>query len=133
MLDGFVLESFAFFFQQSSTRQNDVSAALVELDNLELELLADEFLQISDRTKINLGARQEGFYPDIDGKTPLHTGHNTTFNQLTILDCDLKTIPDLKLESLILGQLKKAISGVDIFDIDFHFITDRNAQLAIGK
>ena len=133
MLDGLVLESLAFFFQQSAARENDITAALVELDNLEFELLPDELFKVPYGTKIDLRAGQEGFHTDIYGETTLHTGHDTTFNQLVIFYCDLETIPDLKLDRLVFGQLQETITGVDIFNIYFYFVAHGYGQHAIWE
>src|SRR5262249_36299888 len=46
LLEGALLELLALLLQQGAARQDDVPALLVELDDLELELLADELVEV---------------------------------------------------------------------------------------
>ena len=56
----------ALLFQQYTPGKNDVAALLVKLDNLELEPLADQLVEITDRAQIDLASGQERLDPDID-------------------------------------------------------------------
>ncbi len=52
---------FSRLFQKFAPRNNDVLALLVDLENLQIVFLADEFVHVLDRTDIDLGSGQEGF------------------------------------------------------------------------
>src|SRR5690606_9698894 len=59
VLQGLLFEAVALFFKQDAARQNDVAALLVKLDDLELVRLADELIEIADRTQVHLRTRKE--------------------------------------------------------------------------
>jgi len=48
-----------FLLQENPTGEDDVSPLLVVLEDLELEGLADEAVEIPDRSEIHLGARRK--------------------------------------------------------------------------
>src|SRR5690606_32602991 len=48
------LELGALGLEQHAARQHDVTAALVELDDLEVELLIEERVEVADRSQIDL-------------------------------------------------------------------------------
>jgi hypothetical protein len=56
---GSLLELVALLLEQHAPAEHDVAALLVELDDLELEGLADELVEVADRAQIDLGAGQE--------------------------------------------------------------------------
>src|SRR5690606_35593184 len=60
LLEGLLLELLALLLEQDAAGEDDVAAALVELDHLEVELLADELVQVANRTDVDLGAGEEG-------------------------------------------------------------------------
>jgi hypothetical protein len=50
LLEGVGLEAFTLLLEKSTARQDNVATSLVELDDLELELLAEELVEISNRS-----------------------------------------------------------------------------------
>jgi hypothetical protein len=57
LLQGDALELVALLLEEHAARQHDVAALLVELDDLELELLADQLVEVADGAEVHLRAR----------------------------------------------------------------------------
>ena len=55
-----LLQLLALLFEHDAARHHDVAAALVDLDDLEVERLADEVVEIGHLAQRDLGAGQEG-------------------------------------------------------------------------
>src|SRR5689334_11230471 len=56
---------FAFLSNHCTTGKNNVSALLVELNNLEFEFLAEELVQVLHRLGVNLASREKGLHANI--------------------------------------------------------------------
>ena len=84
-LESLFLEFLAFFFQERAAGKHDVTALLVELDDLEAVALADELLEVAHRAQIHLRTRQEGLHTDIHGETALDPARDDPFHQLAPL------------------------------------------------
>src|SRR5205814_4385253 len=54
-----LLEGSALLLEEHAARQHDVAALLVELDDLELEVLAKERVEVANRAKVDLRPREE--------------------------------------------------------------------------
>src|ERR671936_1883163 len=72
LLQRVLLQLLALLLEEDAAREHDVAALLVELDDLELVLLADQLIEIADRPEIDLRARQERLHTDVDGEAALH-------------------------------------------------------------
>jgi len=131
--EGLTFESLALFLEEGTTRENDISATLVELDDLEFVSLTDEFLKVAHRTKVNLGAGKESLNTDINGETTFHAGYDLPLNELTLLYGFFEAVPDLKLDCLVFGKLEKSMGGLDVVDIDLDFVADLDGQFTVGK
>ncbi len=57
VLEGLLLQLLALLLEQHAAREDDVAALLVELDDLELEALADELVEVAHRADVDLRAR----------------------------------------------------------------------------
>ena len=75
-LQGGCAHLLALLLQQSAAREDDVPAPLVELDDLEFELLAEEALEVPHRAQIDLGAGKERLDADVDGEAALDPGED---------------------------------------------------------
>src|SRR5713226_4254586 len=69
--EGVLLQRLALLLEEHAAREDDVAALLVELDDLELELLADQLVEVADGPQVDLRAGQERLDADVDGETPL--------------------------------------------------------------
>ena len=63
VLQGLLLQLLALLLEEDPARQDDVAALLVELDDLELELLADELVEVPHRADVDLRAGRNAFTP----------------------------------------------------------------------
>src|SRR5271169_6779571 len=59
------------FFQQFLTRDYDVAAFLIELDDADFDLLPNVPIEITDRSNFQLGTRQERLDAYVDRQTTL--------------------------------------------------------------
>ena len=64
----------ALLLEEDAAGEHDVAALLVELDDLEVVRLADELVEVLDRTQIDLRAREERLDADVDGEAALDAG-----------------------------------------------------------
>src|SRR5690606_27713830 len=71
-----LLEGRPLLLEENPARQHDIAALLVELDDLELEGLADERIQIAHGPEVHLGPGEERLDPSADGDA------ETTFHPL---------------------------------------------------
>ena len=76
LVQGLALQGLALLFEQGTAAQHDVAALLVELDDLEVETLADdgfvsEDLEVAHGAQIDLAAGQERLDADVDRQAAL--------------------------------------------------------------
>src|SRR5207302_3979592 len=70
--EGVLLQLLALLLQEHAAGEDDVAALLVELDDLELELLADQLVEVADGPQIDLAAGEERLDADVDRQAALH-------------------------------------------------------------
>src|SRR5205807_1416109 len=68
LLEGVLLQLLALLLEEDAAGEHDIAALLVELDDLELELLADQLVEVPDRAEIDLRSGQERLDADVDGE-----------------------------------------------------------------
>ena len=100
--------SFFFSVFSSSIRtfrdNTDVAAFLVDLDHPHPELLPLERVEVANGTNIDLGAREEGAYADIDSQTALDPLDHVPDHDLAVGIRLLDLVPDLHLLRFFAGQ-----------------------------
>ena len=79
--DDFFLLLFDFGFDKCLVRYNNVLEFLVDLNNLELHCLSDEYIVVTDGLNVDLAARQECF----DAK---YVYYHTTLSAALDVACD---------------------------------------------
>src|SRR5207253_2044357 len=94
LLEGVLLQLLALLLEQHAARKDDVPALLVELDDLELELLADQLVEIADRAKVHLRAGEERLHADVDGEPALHAPDDGAFDELVAFARGGDLVPD---------------------------------------
>ena len=82
LLEGRIFQNFSLFFKEITSGNNDVAFLLVELDDLEIKILADEIVNIFDRSERDLRIRKESLYADIDSKTAVDLCNDGAVNEL---------------------------------------------------
>src|SRR5207302_4443652 len=133
LLEGVLLQRLPFLLQQDAPAQDDVAALLVELDDLELELLADQLVEIADRAEIDLRTGQERLHADVDGESALDAADDGAFNQLVALASGGDLVPDPHLVGLLLGEDDHAGIVLAILEQDLDLVTDLDVGLAVGE
>jgi hypothetical protein len=111
-LERLLLHFVALALEQDAAGKHDVSALLVELDDLELVGLADQLVQVADGTQVDLRAREEGLHAAADGdrEAALHALADGAFDELVRLAGVRDLIPDLHLVGLLLGEVTRPSS-----------------------
>src|SRR3954462_7368344 len=80
--------------EDDTTRDDDVAAALVQLDDLELEALAEQLVDVRNATQRDLRARQERVHAhEIDDHTTLDLLDQRAFHRRVVLIRDAELLP----------------------------------------
>ena len=117
--------------QERPPREHDVAAALVELDDLELEPLALHLLQVANRPEVHLGARQERLHADVHGQAALHPGQHRALDGLVRLVGGADLVPDLEPVRLLLGEHDPAVLALGVLDQDVDLVAGLDEQRAV--
>ncbi len=101
-----LLEGSALLLEQHAARQHDVAALLVELDDLELEALAEERVEVANRAEVDLRPRQERLdaAADRDRQATLDARGDHAFDQLVALARGADLVPHLEPIGFLLGK-----------------------------
>lgn len=121
-VEGVLFEGFAFFFEEGATRKDDIGAFFVELDDFEFVALSDQFVEVTNRAEVDLGAGEEGFDADIDGEAAFDTLNDDTFDDLVFFAGFGDLFPDLELVSFFFGDTAMAVVVFEDFDEDIDLI-----------
>ncbi len=114
-----------------ATRHDHVVALAVELDDLELELLALVGRGVLDRTGVDQRARQERTDAvDHDGETALHLAGDETLHQRAGFERLLQLRPGGEALGLVAGQAGLAVAVFQGFDGNRHEIAGLRLNLA---
>ena len=134
VLEGGFLEAVALLLEKHAPRKHDVAALLVELDDLELEGLAEEAVEVADRPEVDLRAGKERFHAAADGhgEAALHALRDRAFDQLVALARGADLVPDLELVGLLLGEDDEAVLVLLGFDQDVDGIAGGRRDVAFG-
>ncbi len=127
------LQLLAFFFEESTPRQNDVATLLVELDNLEFVALADELLEVAHGSEFHLGPGEECLHADVDCKTSLDSAGDDTFDQLASFGGLVDLIPDSQFVGLVFGELDQTVLILERVDVDADHGTFCDVDFAFGS
>ena len=106
----------ALLLEERAAREHDVPAPLVELDDLELEPLADQALEVPHRPQVDLRAGQERLHADVDGEAALHAREHAALDGLVGLVGLADLVPDLEPVGLLLGEDDAAVLVLGLLD-----------------
>src|SRR4029453_2074698 len=115
-LQGGLAQLLALLLEQRPARQHDVPAALVELDDLEGQALADHRLEVAHGPQVDLRARQERLHADVDRQAALHAREDHAVDWLVGLVGLADVVPDLEAVGLLLGEYDAAGVVLDLLD-----------------
>src|SRR5690606_8271230 len=91
--------------EDHSRAHHDLAPALVQLDDLELELLADQLVHIRNAPQRYLRAGEEGIHPhQVDGDTTLDLAGEYAGDLLIVLVGGLDPLPDTQEVGLLLRE-----------------------------
>ncbi len=111
------------FFKNGTTRDNDVAATLVHLEDFERLRDVHERGDVADRTDVDLRTRQEGNSAvEVDGETTLDLIEDDAIDALAIGELLLELDPAFFTACFFARQDSFAQSVFDALDVNFHFV-----------
>jgi hypothetical protein len=102
--------------------KDDVFAFVVDLDDLELEHLADVLVEILWRDDVDLAAGEEGFDADVDHEAAFDDALDLAFDETTVLEDVVDLFPVLTVGGFLLGENDHAFVVFEAFEEDFDLI-----------
>src|SRR5690606_30050590 len=126
------LEAVALLLEQHATGEHDVTALLVELDDLELARGPDQLVEVTDRTQIHLASRQKCLHAAADGhsQTAFDALRDGAFDDLVPLTSSGDFIPDLHLVGLLLGERNQAVVALAALNVNIDLVAGLNPNFA---
>ncbi len=107
----------ALFLEHDATRDDDIAAALVQLDDLDIDRLVDQRVEIRHLAQRNLRAGQEGVDThDIDHDTALDAAGDPTVDGLAGIVHFADPVPDAHEVGLLLGKQQLAVLVLDLLE-----------------
>jgi hypothetical protein len=122
---------FAFFFQQHSPGKYDIASFTVVFQDLEIEFLADHFIQVANGSKIRLGSGKECLNTDIHRETAFNTVGDGSCDGVISFVTILDIVPDLDLLGFFLGQNDHFVLIVPPFHHHFDGVTDLRGNFTV--
>lgn len=104
--------------------EDDIAAALVELDDLELEGGAKQLVEVAHRANVDLGAGEERADPDVDGQAALDPAGDLPFDDRTFLE----EAPDPLAVRLGLGEGDQAAFVLTPLEENVDLVADLDLQ-----
>src|SRR5262249_1723104 len=127
-----LLELLALLLEENAARENNVAALLVELDDLELVLLANVLVQVANGANVHLAARQERLDADVDREAALHAPDDGALDDLVTLTGSGGLIPDPHLVGLLLGEDDHACFVFTDLEENLDGVPGLDGDLALG-
>src|SRR4051794_18877776 len=111
--------------EDDTTRDDDVAAALVQLDDLELELLAEELVDVRHATERDLRAREERVDAhEVDDHATLDLLDEGALDRLIVLVGETDALPHAHEVRLLLRQDDRAFLILEMLQQDLDLVTD---------
>jgi hypothetical protein len=120
-----------FLFDDRATRDHDVVAALVEFDDLELELLALEVARVAHRAHVHKRSGQErADVVELHGKPALDAAVDHALDDLALGEGLFEAGPGARALRLLARQAGLAGAVLDGVERDLNFLADVNIDFA---
>jgi len=133
ILEQFFALGAVLFFHHRAAGDHDVVTLLVQLDDLELEVLALEVGRVAHGTDIHQGARQEAAHlTQVDGEPALDLAADLTRYRLFRLEGLLEYLPCLVALGLFARQAGGTETVLDGIQRDFHLVANGDLEFSIG-
>src|SRR6185503_10618503 len=114
----------ALVLEDHAARDDDVAAALVQLDDLELELLAEQLVDVRDAAERDLRSRQERVDAhQVHHHTALDLLDQGAFHRLIVLVREADLLPHAHEVGFLLRQNDGAFLVLEVLEQDFDFVT----------
>src|SRR5207249_3776449 len=115
---------FALGFEQHAARDDDVAAAFVELDDLELEALAEQLVDIRNAAQRDLAAGQERVHAhQVHDDAAFDLFHERAGDAFVLLMRFADPLPDAHEVGLLLRQDDGAFLVLEVLEEDFDLVT----------
>ena len=116
--------------EDHAARDDDVAAALVELDDLELVLLAEQLVDVRHATQRDLRAGEERVDAhEVDDHTALDLLDERAFDRLIVLVGDADALPHAHEVGFLLREDDRAFLVLEVLEQDLDFV----ARLEVGQ
>ena len=113
----------ALVLEDHAARDDDVAAALVELDDLELELLAEQLVDVRHATERDLRAGEERVDAhEVDDHAALDLLDERAFDRLVGLVRDADLLPHAHEVGFLLRKDDRAFLILEVLEQDFDFV-----------
>ncbi len=104
---------------------DDIAELLVDLDDLAVDVLADELVVVADRLDVDLAARQEGLDAEhVDDHATLGAGLDKALDDLVVLEGLVDAVPGLQRAGFAVGKHQLALLVLGGLYIDLHLVAD---------
>ncbi len=115
-------KEFLFFarprlFEELAAADDDIAAALGELDDLKFHALADEFFEVARRAERQLAGGHERVDADVDLESPFDAAGDDAFDDAVSLVDQLDFFPILDSVRFNFGQDRHALIVFRVFDV----------------
>jgi len=114
----------ALFLDELATRDDEVLLLLVDLDDLEVEGLADEALEVLRGVDVDLRGRHEGVDADGDDQAALDDGLDATLDDGAFLAVGLDALPLADLLGAVEGDGRGAVLVLKLLEVDLELHAD---------
>ena len=131
-LHGVLALALALLLQQHSARENDVTALLVELDDLEVVGLTNHTVQVLHWTQVHLRTWKEGFHTNVNTQATLDAGNNKATYGFVSVHCFRDLVPSLHKVGLLLGETQRAGFLGHAVQVHIDGVIDLNVQHAVN-
>ena len=115
----------AGFFQDRTTRDDDVAARAVHLEDLERLFLAHQRADVAHGADVDLRAGQEGrCAAEVDGEATLDATDDGTVDRHAFCEDDFQTGPGFFATGLVAADDGFTQGVLDALEVDFHVVAD---------
>ena len=118
------------FLENLLARDDDVAALLVQLDDADLNRLADVRVQIAHRAQLQLRAGQERLDADVHRQAALHAADDRPCDRSLLVVRLLHRVPDAEPLRLLVAQ---QVAAFGLLALDDHFDGVAGASPSAGR
>ena len=122
LLDDPLAQSLAFLLEHCSARNHNVAPCLVQLDDLELEGLAEELVEVLDLANVDLRTGKESLdTQQVDDDTALDAASEAAINGRAAVVGLLDAVPHTHEVGFLLGEDDPTFEVLHVFQKNFDF------------